>query len=291
MSLFSRAIAGEYPPGSTFKQVMAAAALEEGIVTEQSRIHSVGGIWVGRWFFPDWLSGGHGYVNVKSAIANSVNTFFYYAGGGYKDFEGLGIEKIAKYSKLFNLGEKTGIDLPGEGRGFVPDALWKEQRFDEPWYIGDTYHLSIGQGYLLATPLQIALTTSFFANNGILYKPQIAKDFIKGGDTEYLAHEYIRKGIIKPKNVDIVREGMRDAVKYGSARSLSSLPFTSAGKTGTAQIGGDKDPHAWFTCFAPYENPQIVLTVLVEEGGEGSSIAAPIARKILEYYFSNIVMN
>lgn len=286
--LFDRAVAGEYPPGSTFKPIMAAAALEEGIITETTKIKSVGGIRVGQWFFPDWASSGHGFVNVKSAIANSVNTFFYYAGGGYNDFEGLGIEKISRYAQIFNLGENTGIDLPGEGRGFVPNVLWKEERFNEPWYIGDTYHVSIGQGYLLATPIQVALYTSFFANGGVLYKPHIAKAFLDGNEIRNLPKEYLRKSIIKPDNVNIVRVGMRDAVKYGSARLLSSLPFASAGKTGTAQTSKNKDPHAWFTCFAPYDNPEIVVTVLVEEGGEGSSVSVPIAKKILEYYWENV---
>ncbi|MFH0853884.1 MAG: penicillin-binding protein 2 [bacterium] len=286
--LFNRAIAGEYPPGSTFKPIMAAAALEEGIITENTRVKSVGGIWVGKWFFPDWLAGGHGSVNVKNAIANSVNTFFYYVGGGYKDFEGLGIEKIYQYAKLFNLGKKTNIDLSGESDGFAPSALWKEEKFNEPWYIGDTYHSSIGQGYLLTTPLQIALYTSFFANGGILYKPKIVKAFIKNGEIEYSAYEYLNKDIINPKNVSIVKQGMQDTVKYGSASSLGSLSFTVAGKTGTAQTSNNKDTHAWFTCFAPYENPEIVITTLIEEGGEGSSVAVPITKKILEHYWNNI---
>lgn len=286
--LFNRAVAGEYPPGSTFKPIMAAASLEEGIITGTTKIKSVGGIWAGQWFFPDWASSGHGYVNVKSAIANSVNSFFYYAGGGYNDFEGLGIERISRYAQIFNLGENTGIDLPGEGRGFVPDALWKEERFKEPWYIGDTYHVAIGQGYLLATPVQVALYTSFFANEGVLYKPHIAKAFLDGNEIRNLPKEYLRKDIIKPDNVSIVREGMRDAVKYGSARSLDSLPFSSAGKTGTAQTSKNRDPHAWFTCFAPYDDPEIEVTVLVEEGGEGSKVSVPIAKKILEYYWEKM---
>lgn len=284
--LFNRSIAGAYPPGSTFKLLMAAIGLEEGIINERTTVRSVGGIWVGQWFFPDWRAGGHGIVDVKRAIANSVNTFFYNVGGGYNDFKGLGIDLIVKNLNLFAVGEKTGIDLPGESMGFLPDANWKQEKFSEPWYIGDTYHLSIGQGYLLATPLQIASYTSFFANGGTLYKPQIAKYLIyPDNKKDEISAEPIKKNIISQKNIQIVREGMRDGVVYGSAGALRSLPFPVAGKTGTAQTSPDKEAHAWFTCFAPYDNPEIEITILIEEGGEGSSVSVPIAKKILEYWW------
>jgi len=283
--LFNRSISGSYPPGSTFKPVVAASALEQGVITEWTKINSAGGIWVSTWFFPDWNSKGHGTVNVKQAIANSVNTFFYYIGGGYNNFEGLGIDSLIENAKLFHLGQKTGIDLPGENAGFMPSVLWKEEYLNEQWYIGDTYHLSIGQGYLTVTPLQVALWTSLFANNGAIYKPKILKSFIYPDDREeFIEEEYLVKDIISGKNVDIVKAGMRDAVIYGSARSLSSLPFSAGGKTGTAQISKIKDPHAWFTCFAPYEIPEVVVVVLIEQGGEGSKVAVPIAKKILEYW-------
>jgi len=286
--LFNRAISGAYPPGSTFKPIIAAMALDEGIIRGNTKVSSVGGIWVGQWFFPDWLSGGHGSVNVKSAIANSVNTFFYYIGGGYKDFEGLGIEAIVDKAQLFNLGNKTGINLPSESSGFMPSVSWKEEKFNEPWYIGDTYHVAIGQGYMLLTPLQSAVYTSFFANGGVLYKPKIVKAITyEVNVAKELPNEYIEKDIISKKNVELVREGMRGTVVYGSARSLGSLPFSAAGKTGTAQFSNEKDPHAWFTCFAPYEKPTIAISVLIEEGGEGSAVAVPIARKILEYWWEH----
>ncbi|MFH0856925.1 MAG: penicillin-binding protein 2 [bacterium] len=286
--LFNRSIAGAYPPGSTFKLLMAGIGLREGVINEKTKVRSTGGIWVGQWFFPDWRAGGHGIVDVKSAIANSVNTFFYTVGGGYNDFAGLGMERIVKNLNSFNFGQKTGIDLPGESPGFLPDEKWKQDKFNEPWYIGDTYHLSIGQGYLLATPIQIALYTSFYANGGTLYKPQIAKYLIYPGNRkEEIPPEIIKKDIISEKNVQIVREGMRDGVIYGSAGALRALPFSVAGKTGTAQTSPDKDPHAWFTCFAPYENPEIEITVLIEDGGEGSSVSVPIAKKILEYWGEN----
>lgn len=284
--LLDRSIAGAYPPGSTFKLLMAVIGLEEGIINEKTTVKSVGGIWVGQWFFPDWRAGGHGIVDVKNAIANSVNTFFYNVGGGYNDFKGLGIDLLVKDLNLFNFGQKTGIDLPGESMGFLPDPNWKQEKFNEQWYIGDTYHLSIGQGYLLATPLQIAAYTSFFANGGTLYKPQIAKYLIyPDNKKEEIPSEIIKKNIISQKNIEIVRKGMRDGVVYGSAGALRSLPFPAAGKTGTAQTSPDKEAHAWFTCFAPYDNPEIEITVLIEEGGEGSTVSVPIAKKILEYWW------
>lgn len=285
--LFNRSIAGEYPPGSTFKPVLSAIGLKEGVITQNTTVRSVGGIWVGQWFFPDWRAGGHGIVNVQGAIANSVNTFFYYLGGGYNDFKGLGVDNIAENLKQFNMGEKTGIDLPGESTGFVPTQKWKEEKFKEPWYIGDTYHLSIGQGYLLVTPLQIAWYTSFFANNGILYKPHVAKDLIYKGLKKEIAIQEIKKNIIDPGDIEIIKEGMKGTVDYGSARSLTSLPFPTAGKTGTAQTSPDKEPHAWFTAFAPYDSPKIVVTVLIEEGGEGSSVSVPVVKKILEYWWEH----
>lgn len=295
--LFNRSIAGEYPPGSTFKLAVSAAGLEEGVITPNTTVNSVGGIRIDKWFFPDWKAGGHGLVNLRTALAWSVNTFFYMVGGGfynvlgYSDFTGLGIEKIGEYARKFGFGSKTGIDLPGEREGFIPSKEWKEREKTEKWYIGDTYHVSIGQGDVLVTPLQIANMTSFFANGGKLFQPSIVsrvKDAETGAETK-IESRLIAENIISPKNVEAVRQGLRDAVAYGSARSLLDLPVTSAGKTGTAQWNTNKDPHAWFTGFAPYNDPQVEITVLVEEGGEGSSISTAIAKDILMWYFSREV--
>ncbi|HOZ36800.1 MAG TPA: penicillin-binding protein 2 [bacterium] len=278
--LFNRAIAGSYPPGSTFKPVVASAALQEGIINENSTFLSTGGLRIDKWFFPDWKAGGHGRTNVISALANSVNTFFYYIGGGYGDFEGLGVDLIKKYSALFNLGRPTGIDLPGEASGFLPDAEWKLATKNEPWYIGDTYHLAIGQGDILATPLQIALYTAAIANGGTLYKPHLLKNSA-GSESDYI----LKTNFIDPQNISLVRRGLRATVLSGSARSLSLLPVSSAGKTGTAQVGGDAPNHAWFTGFAPYDDPKMVLTVLIENGGEGSTVAVPVFREVIDWYF------
>ena len=285
--LFNRVVSGEYPSGSTIKPVMAAAALEEGVITEKTSFLSSGGLRIGQWFFPDWKAGGHGTTNVKKALAESVNTFFYIIGGGFQDFIGLGIERIVKYEKMFGLGAQTGVDLPGEASGFLPSKEWKERVKNESWYIGDTYHASIGQGDVTATPLQIAVFTSFFANGGKIYRPHFVKEILDSKDNlvKEIKEDPIKEGFISDYNVKVVREGMRQTVTAGSARSLSLLPLEVAGKTGTAQWSSKKDPHAWFIGFAPYNDPQISFTILVEEGKEGSSVAVPIAREFLEWYF------
>jgi penicillin-binding protein 2 len=282
--LFNRAVMGEYPSGSTIKPVYAAGALEEGIINKNTSFLSTGGLRVSSWFFPDWLVGGHGWTNVTEAIADSVNTFFYIIGGGYDDFKGLGLEGLVKYAKLFGFGEKLGIDLPHEADGFLPSEEWKEKTKGEQWYIGDTYHLAIGQGDLLVTPLQIAAATAVFGNGGTLYAPHLlgAVESVEQPKENYL----IRKNLVSEKNIDIVRAGMRQTVLSGSAEKLLDLPVTSAGKTGTAQWSQTKSPHAWFTSFAPYENPEVVVTVLVEEGEGGSRISLDIAREFLWWYFS-----
>jgi len=287
--LFNRAVSGEYASGSTIKPVISIAALEEKIIDENTSFLSTGGIRIGEWFFPDWKAGGHGVTNVRKAIAESVNTFFYYIGGGYQDFVGLGVEKIVKYAKLFGLGAQTGIDLPGESAGFLPTEEWKEKTKGEKWYIGDTYHLAIGQGDFLVTPLQVANYTAVFANGGSLYQPHLLKGILSGNDKFIREVEVVpvRKNFVSNYNMNVVRQGMRQTVTSGSARSLSTLPVEVAGKTGTAQWSSQKANHAWFTGFAPYKNPQIVITILVEEGVEGSTIAVPIAKEVLEWYFAN----
>jgi penicillin-binding protein 2 len=282
--LFNRAIMGEYPSGSTIKPVISAAALEEKIIDKNTSFLSVGGIRIGSWFFPDWKAGGHGLTNVTKAIAESVNTFFYIIGGGYEEKEGLGVERIVKYLDSFGFGKKTEIDLPNESDGFLPSKEWKEKTKGERWYIGDTYHLAIGQGDILVTPLQIAAATSVFANKGTLFAPHLleAIESPKPIDSE----QYIvRSDFISYENINLVREGMRRTVTSGSAQKLLNLPVSSAGKTGTAQWDSKKDPHAWFTAFAPYEKPEIVVTVLVEEGREGSAISLDIAKDFLMWYF------
>ncbi len=285
--LFPRAVMGEFPPGSTFKPTVAAIALEDGLIGEKTSFLSTGGVSVASWFFPDWKAGGHGTTNVVKAIAESVNTFFYIIGGGLGDFRGLGIERITGQATLFGFGEPTGIDLPEEASGFLPSKAWKEEAKGERWYIGDTYHAAIGQGDILVTPLQMAVATSVFANGGVLFEPHLLAATEKDG-VETPFDPVVRSGeVMSRETIDVVRRGMRQAVTEGSARSLTLLPKPVAGKTGTAQAGGGRENHAWFTSFGPYENPELVVTVLIEEGGEGSSIAAPIARDIYAWWFAN----
>ena len=287
--LFNRAISGELPSGSVIKPVIAAAALEENIISENTNFLSTGGLRIGQWFFPDWKAGGHGRTDVRKAIAESVNTFFYYIGGGYQDFVGLGVEKIAHYMRLFGLGAITGIDLNGETAGLVPTREWKEKVKEEAWYIGDTYHIAIGQGDVLVSPLQVANFTAAIANGGHLFKPTLVQAILDENNNlvRQIEPQIIRENFIDAYNLQVVREGMRQTVTAGSARSLMALPVTSAGKTGTAQWSSTKENHAWFTAFAPYEDPVLVITVVVEEGREGSEIAAPIAREIMQWYFSS----
>ncbi len=274
--LFPRSWAGTYPSGSTVKIVIAAAALAEKVITANTSILSVGGIHIGASFFPDWKAGGHGPTNVRSAIAWSVNTFFYTIGGGYEGFVGLGVDRLAEWMRKFGLGSKSGLDLPGEREGLVPSRDWKEKTKGERWFVGDTYNLSIGQGDLLVTPVQVAAYTAAIANGGYRIEPHLART---GTSTEMGVR------LTEASIINIVRQGMRDNVTYGSGRALSTMSFPVAGKTGTAQWSSTKPTHAWFTAFAPYENPEIVVTVLLEEGGEGSSTAVPVAREILQAWW------
>lgn len=274
--LFPRAWAGTYPSGSTVKIVISVAALAEHIVNANTSILSRGGIAVGPWFFPDWRPGGHGPTNVRQAIAWSVNTFYYTVGGGFESFVGLGVDRLADWFHRFGLGSPTGLDVPGERAGLVPTREWKEETKGDRWFVGDTYNLSIGQGDLLVTPMQVAAYTAAVANGGYRVEPHFARTGTSTERGERLA---------EPSAIETVRLGMRDCVNYGSCRALSAMSFPIAGKTGTAQWHSEKDYHAWFTSFAPFEQPEVVVTVLLEEGGEGSETAVPVARDILQAWW------
>lgn len=273
--LFPRAYQGEYPAGSTIKPIYASAALMEKIITPATSFLSVGGLWLGNRFFPDWRAGGHGFTNVYHAIADSVNTFFYIIGGGNEAIDGLGLERLMQYAKLFGLSTKTGIDLGNEADGFLPTKAWKEETKGEPWYVGDTYNVSIGQGDVLVTPLQMNRTTMVFANGGNLITPHLLKD-VPVEETKILPDDIL----------EIVRDAMRQTITNGSATSLQAVPVPVAGKTGTAQWATGRVPHSWFTGFAPYDNPTVCITVVVEEGGD-QAFAIPIAREVLTWYFTN----
>jgi penicillin-binding protein 2 len=284
--LFDRAISGEYPPGSTLKPLIAIAALSERTINEGTTVDCNGGINIGSYHFGDWKIHGGG-VDVKRAIAESCDVFFYSAGGGYNNIEGLGMNRMKKYENLFGLGEKTGIDVPGEADGLIPDEQWKIDKVGEKWYIGDSYHAAIGQGYLTITPLQLTNYISAIANGGTLYKPRIVSQIKKiDGKVINRSTEIIRDNFISPDIIKAVKEGMRATITSGSAQLLNGLPVAVAGKTGTAQFGSENKTHAWFVSFAPYDNPQIAMAILVEGGGEGSSSAVPVTKEIYDWYFS-----
>jgi penicillin-binding protein 2 len=295
--MFNRAIAGLYPPGSTIKPVIASAALTEGIINTSTTISDPGIITIVNKYnpsivykFPDWKPGGHGSVDIYKALEQSCDVFFYSLGGGWQNIQGLGEKRLTSWLSKFNLGKKTGIDLNGEEEGFIPSASWKEKVKKETWYQGDSYHLAIGQGDLLVTPLQLLHYTMYFANGGTFYKPQIVEKIedSEGNLIKTFEPEIQEKDLIPKKYLDVVREGMRRAAAQGTARSLSDLPFSSAGKTGTAQ-NPHGEPHAWFISFAPFEDPQIATVVLLENGGEGSTAAVPVTKDILRYWLSERV--
>ncbi|HLD81622.1 MAG TPA: penicillin-binding protein 2, partial [Patescibacteria group bacterium] len=289
--LFNRSVAGTYPSGSTIKPIIATAALNEGIITPNTTVYSTGGIRINQWFFPDWKAGGHGPTNLRSSLAWSVNTYYYYIGGGYEGFEGLGVQRLGAYMSEFQLGKKLGIDVPSEAAGFIPSKEWKEQTKNESWYIGDTYHMAIGQGDLLVTPLQVATWTSFFANKGTVYKPHfLFATAEEGYEPQYAETAVLNSNFVPENHVEQVRQGLRDTVVWGSAQRLNTLKVPAAGKTGTAQWHSDpeRDPHSWFTAFAPFDDPEVVITVLVEEGGEGSDLALEVSKRFLMWYFEGI---
>jgi penicillin-binding protein 2 len=285
--LLNRAIGGEYPPGSIFKPIVAAAALEEKIIQEETVINCSGLISVGQWNFPDWKT--HGITDVKKAIAESCNVFFYALGGGWNGIEGLGIDKIKKYANLFGLGNLTGIDIPGERSGNIPDEKWKLEKMGEKWYIGDDYHVAIGQGFITVTPLQMAMATAAIANGGTFFQPQLVDKIISvDGSVNDLKPVPVNSGFISKENIKIVKAGMRETVfsPNGSGRLLSTLEVETAGKTGTAQFGAQNKTHSWYSSFGPYENPEIAMVILVEGGGEGHDWAVPVTKEIYDWYFS-----
>lgn len=302
--LLNRAISGVYPPGSTFKIVVASAALKDKVIDENFSIEDTGVLKVGAFSFSNWYFTGYGKtdgkVNVVKGIKRSNDIFF------YKLAEVLGVEKIAKGAAAFFVGKKLGLDLMGEASGILPSEPWKRENIGEGWYLGDTYHYGIGQGYLLATPLQVNAFTQAIANSGTLYRPHFLKEkqqeIIAKNLMDKKSHELVRQGMIescaqggvawplfdfKVKNSKLKIDGKNILEVKGSSGSAQTRQIVVACKTGTAEHGDTKGtPHAWITLFAPAFNPQIVVTVLAEESGEGSNVAAPIAKQILEEYFS-----
>lgn len=274
---------------------MAIAGLEEGVIDPDARISDPGFFPFGNRSFRDWKKGGHGSVDLHKAIVESCDVYFYQLGTR------LGIDKIAKHSRAFGLGEKTGAFLDDEKDGLVPDTAWKKKRFRQPWYPGETPSVAIGQGYLTVTPLQLANMMAAVANGGILYRPRIVNkvESVDGTTLREYGPEKIRAINLKPATLQRVRAALADVVrgKGGTGGAARSSIVSVAGKTGTAQVIEMKAAylkseqlsyfnrdHAWFVAYAPVENPQVAIVVLVEHGGHGGETAAPIAKKVFEKY-------
>ena len=288
--LFNRVTAGTYPPGSLFKLVIATGALEEKVIDEKTQFEDTGQLQAGPLHFGNWyfLQYGktEGMVNIVKGIQRSNDIFFYKTG------ELLGADKIKKWSDILGYGKGTNIGLE-ESEGFVPSPFWKQESLKDRWYTGDSYNLSIGQGYVTVTPLQNVMVTSVFANGGYLCKPELLK--IQNSESRI---QNCKKLPISQKTIDLIREGMKEACSPGGTGwplfnfkfQISNFKFKevqAACKTGTAESQQAKtsSPHAWVTAFAPFDNPEIALTVLIEEGGQGSDVAGPIVKEILKAYF------
>jgi penicillin-binding protein 2 len=207
-------------------------------------------------------------------------------GGGYGGIEGLGMNRMKKYENGFGLGEKTGVDLLGEGVGLIPDEQWKLDQVGERWYIGDSYHSAIGQGFISATPLQLTNYISAVANGGTVFQPHLVSQ-IKKRDGEVVNTEtnVLHNNSDWKNAIQVVREGMRETITGGTAQTLKDLSVAVAGKTGTAQFGSENKTHAWFASFAPFDDPEIAMIVLVEGGGEGHSSAVPVTKEVYQWYF------
>ncbi len=293
---FNRVISGFYPAGSTIKPFIASAALAENTIDPNYKIDdTLGYITIPNeynpeitYIFHDWRP--QGFVDMRRALAVSANVYFYEIGGGYKNVKGLGIDRIEKYLKLFGFGPPLGIDLPGETGGLVPNPAWKKAVKHEDWYTGDTYNVSIGQGDVIITPLQLATAIAAVANGGTLWRPKLVSKIIDSNNNtlEEFKSETIRTNLIDNDKLEIVREGLRDAVTEGSVYLLKDLPIKVAGKTGTAQVYSNlnKKTNAWFTGFAPYEDPQIALAIVIEGAGEGSTAAVPVAKEVFQWYYN-----
>jgi len=295
----NRAVTGFYEPGSTFKPFIALIALEDGLINEKTTINDTGVFEIDGQKFFGWQRSGLGKMDVKSAIAMSSNIFFYTIAGGRKEehgLDGLGFEKITEWMRKFEIDKKTGIDLPfefpfeeGENvscyQRLIPSKECKEKIFGRPWYSGDTVQMGIGQGDILITPIRLATIISAIANDGYIVRPHIVKEKLdQSGNTLEKVDARKSEKIAKTENLKIVREGMLQTTQSGTAQIMKNLPFFSGGKTGTAE-NPHGEPHAWYVGFAPYENPKVVILVLVENGGEGSKIAAPIAYEILKTWW------
>lgn len=296
--LINRPLRGIYPPGSTFKPFVALAGLEAGKRNPPFAIQDPGFFMLpgSRHRYRDWKPSGHGMVDMQKAITVSCDTFFY---GLAME---LGIERLTSFVRHFGFGRKSDIDIKGEIEGLLPTPEWKMRRYKQPWYPGETVIIGIGQGYTLATPLQLAQATAILANNGVAMKPHLVTKIQNGltGKQVFIPNIVQDRITLNPDNVEIVKRGMVDVtLPGGTAASVgANAGYSIAAKTGTAQVIGIKQnekynehtinerhrDHALFIAFAPAEDPTIALAVIVENGGHGGSAAGPIARKVMDYY-------
>lgn len=276
----NKAITGEYPPGSTFKIITGTAALEEEKVTPQEKILDTGH----HWIIPKGNADGEalGWINFTEALAHSDNVYFYEMGNR------LGIDNIEKYARMFGLGEQQKIDLPYEAKGLVANRKYKELNFHDDWYLSETFDASIGQGFNLVTPLQAAVVMGEIAADGKRYRPHVVKQIINpdGSVKKEFSPELLSTLDVKPDIIKVVQGGLRQVTKIGTAASIfgPNFPVDIAGKTGTAENPHGKD-HGWFVAYGPFNNPDIVVAVIVENGGYGSQSAVPIGKKIIEAAF------
>lgn len=283
--LFNRVVAGAFPPGSTVKPVMGVATVMEDVVDPSYQIESKGGLMLGNRFFGDWKV--HGFTDLREAIAVSSDVYFYTVAGGHSGIKGMGIERMNHWMTRFGYGSKTGIDLPSEVSGTYPTREIKQDLVGEKWFVGDTYNSSIGQGFVNATPLQVANSIAAIANGGTLYTPRIADYFQNSsGEKMIVEKNIINTNLSSPRSIKIAQEGMRQTVTQGTAQMMQSIPVDVAGKTGTAQFGSEEDVHSWFVGYAPYDQPELVILVLMQgQTGEISSTTMPVARDVLQWYF------
>lgn len=292
--LTNRALQGQYPPGSTLKPIMALAALEEAVITPDTSFNCSGGLTLGGRTFRCWRRTGHGALDLKQAIAQSCDVYF------YRLAQRLSVQTLAAYAHRFWLGRELGLSLHASS-GIFPDPEWKRRHFDKPWYIGETLHAVIGQGYVLTTPLQMAVATAALANGGTVYRPSFVKDVVDldGQTVQSHAPEVLTRVDLTPEHLRVVQDAMREVVsgERGTGRASKLADIGVAGKTGTSQVvSGRLDQtgdmprhhrdHAWFIAFAPFDRPEIAVVCLVEHAGAGGgTVAAPVVRHVLDAYF------
>lgn len=293
-------IQGQYPPASTFKLITAAAALEDGVITPSTKIYAGGSFWFGNKEFRDWKAGGHGIIDIHRAIVESSDTFFYQV--GLK----VGIDRLSYYAKGFGLGRKTGANFTNEKPGLVPSGKWKKDTLGVKWYEGETISISVGQGYLTSTPLQMLNAYAAIANGGKLYLPQLVymTETLTGEVVSKFEPQEIGRVPVSSENLKILQDGLKGVVnEHGGTGWTARVPGVNvAGKTGTAQVIRLKEntprkkpkdtpyeqrDHAWFVGYAPAENPQIAVAVIVEHGGFGAEAAAPVAREVIRTYLKS----